>query len=250
MNSDDILSKCLTSGSYTFMNDSMLRGLDGDAYEAFILAKLITLFKMFHDSNILVNGYFYQTVDNFTFNCGISEAHQRSAIKSLVAKKLIFVTLLGSPPRRHFKLNPDSIIKLMEVRNKTKNTISKDEKKLNQIAFYEELNLRLSISFEATLNLSSNINKKILFFMYAWTYNTKVIWSSKDFGILRTYWRSRYLNKEFDYNVFIKFLESNRNKTIFDFIKFDLETAELAPALRISCYDYNVNGETMEMNND
>jgi hypothetical protein len=230
----------------------MLRGLNGNAYEAIILAKLLSFYKYFYDTKMLTfDGYFYQTIEDLENLCGISECRQRSALRELECRHLLSIKIAGSPPRRYFKLHTDAIVALMESPiNKEHIDITKGEKKAKQVAFYKKLNPALVFSWEVTKECGGRIPRKLLWFMFVWQYYMRVKggfeWNSALYGELRTYWRARHTAKLFDYKVLQDFMSLGMPKTIYNFINYDRKTTERPPSERLYYYNFDIEGERYE----
>ena len=219
---DDNSILLLSSDSFIMINESLLKGLEGNAYEAIILSKLINLYKYFNENKLLTyDGYFFQTIENIYFHCGITESRQRAAIKSLEERGVITTKLLGSPPKRHFKLHTDKIVNLL-----SKSNISIIDN--NKEQFYLDLNKAIHTSWRLIQQKGGVIDKQLLWFMYNFNYesehryNISITITPQFYGIIRTYWRSRYLDKNFDYLKLEEYAKQcNGHMDIKDFIKFD-----------------------------
>ena len=254
MNSDEILTN-LSSSAYTLINDRMLRGLGGNAYAAVILAKLMSFYKYYYDAKLLTSdGYFFQTIDDLERLCGISENYQRSAIRFLESNGFLSVRIAGSPPKRFFKLHTDTIIAIMEnpPTKKLYKGLTKEEKKIEQKAFYNELNPALVFSWKLTKERGGNIPHKLLWFMFVWQDYMKhkggFEWNTVLYGELRNYWRVQYGVKEFDYKILHDFMETDEPKTIYNFISYDRRTPERPPSERLYYYNFDIKGEHYDVN--
>jgi hypothetical protein len=233
MTNEDIVSN-LSSSAYTLINDRMLRGLGGNAYEAIILSKFLSFYKYFYDCKLLTSdGYFFQTIDDLEKLCGISEYYQRSAIKGLESKHLLSVRISGSPPKRYFKY-----------------IVSREEKKIQQDKFYKELNSALIFSWKLTQERGGNIPKQLLWFMYVWQDYMKAKggfeWNTALYGELRNYWRVKYNKKLFNYTILHDFMYLDQPKTIYNFITYDRKTPELAFLDRLIYNEFDIEGEKYE----
>ena len=208
----------------------MVIGLDGNLYEAFLLARLLNLYSYFSNNNLLQDGWFFQTVDDIADNCGISEAKQRHALQSLQSRGLIEMKLKGSPPKRHFKVEVDRIIGLFNI---TKTTTTKmqevkqnstETKKEKQQKFFDQINTVFCERefFSNVISALGNIPEELGYFMWDWTRRTGLLWDSQKYGILRSYMRSRYSGKQYDFALLNWYLESEyHNYSLESFIKFD-----------------------------
>ena len=251
MDNDEIVAN-LSSSAYTLVNDNLLRGLGGDAYQAIILAKLLSFFNYFFTTKQLTpDGYFYQTVDDIERMCGITECRQRTAIRELEIKNLVSIRISGSPPRRYFRLHTNNITALMELPNKKFTGMTKAEMKELQDKFYAELNPALVFSWKLTKERGGNIPRRLLWFMFVWQDYMKTrggfVWTPALYGELRTYWRGRYNVKNMDYNNLNRFMiESPVPKTIYNFITFDRTTPEAPYDNRLYYNEMEIEGERYE----
>lgn len=228
-----IITSFLDGSAYTNINHNMIIGLGGNLYEAFLLSRLLNLYSYFAKNNLLQDGWFFQTIDDITDNCGISEAKQRHALQSLQARGLIEIKLKGSPPKRHFKVEVDKVVELFSVTKTTttKMQVVKQEsiktKKEQQQEFFDQINrtFREHDSFPEVITALGNIPEELGYFMWLWSripYNQTWTWDSKKYGILRSYMRHKYSGKQYDFHVIREYLGCRTmGCTLESFIKFD-----------------------------
>lgn len=240
MTSSDIITKCLDGAAYTNINHNMILGLDGNVYEAFMLSHLMGMYSYFLSQGMLSQGWFYQTIDDVISNCGISESKQRRALDNLKTRGLIQIRLAGSPPKRHFKIDPDKIVELF---GKTLKKEVVPELKVNKEEFYDTLNKALTGTLTEFFHVTGSIPRKIALFMFNWS-GQKLLkdcdykWNPKDYGILRNYWRARYSKKEFDYSRISKFFEEFMpGSFISSFISWDREQLDNPPSKCVTYFD-------------
>lgn len=245
MNNETILTALLDTSAYTILNHGLILGLDGDLYEAFLLARLISLHTYFSKMNMLTEeGWFFQTVDDVLLNCGISDGKQRRALQDLQSKGMISMKLMGSPPRRFFKIHADAIVGLLEAPEPT--TIPEP---LDKTSFYEAINSNITNIWDLRKAYYGNIPEELAYFMHVWSRSISMWkWTPKQYGILRNYWRNRYGKKKFDFECLFHFLakdtpeEYGINHSLYDFIEFDRRWVERDPELRRT-YDFLFKGE-------
>jgi hypothetical protein len=226
------------------VNDNLLKSLGGDTCQAYILSKFFSLYTYFKDRDMLNEGYFYQTIETIHDNYGISDDRQRSAISHLEERGLVCSTKGGSPPKRMFKLNFDAINALIgatPVRPLAKVMANKTE-------FYLKLNEALQSSWMDTFRAKGGINTSLAFFMYeftvrASTITTPFVWTPKDYGELRTYWRSKYQYKAFDYNNLYSYFRANIGSSIYGFILHDRKSVERSESKQIHYGNVFIRGE-------
>ena len=254
MISHDAILDLLNGKNYTMLNHKLMLSLEGDLSQAFMLSHLIGMYGYFRDSKMIdENGWFFQTVNDIESNCGISGSIQRRALTLLEQKGIIGTRLIGSPPKRHFKLYLDKIEQLIGVEINNMISPSKRESKtLSKTEFYEDLNNAISHSWTQTKIHKSNISIRLAFFMYMWSYKyhkdigrdvgNDFVWTPKSYGIVRHWFRSSYTGKRYDYNKLLNFWKKDGDRDIYAFIQYDREQVESSPpdkliAEKMSIYD-------------
>ena len=243
-----IVTSFLDGSAYTNINHNMVIGLEGNLYEAFLLSRLLNLYSYFSNNKLLQDGWFFQTVDDIADNCGISEAKQRHALQNLQKRGLIEMKLKGSPPKRHFKVDVDKVVGLFNI---TKTTTTKmqevkqeitETKKEKQQKFFDQINRVFHEQgfFPNVVSILGNIPEELGYFMWIWTRRTTLTWDSQKYGILRSYMRSRYSGKQYDFALLDWYLErEDKLYTLESFIKFDRAQLE---ANKKYVYDSTIKG--------
>lgn len=82
--------------------------------EAVIYSALVSKFLYYRKNNMLVSEWFYVTIDDLQKSTSIGVKPQRTALKQLKKIGLIESKVIGTPPKRHFKLC-DCIERLKEL---------------------------------------------------------------------------------------------------------------------------------------
>lgn len=105
---DKLLTKeLLTSSNYICLNKSVVRCLGVET--AFLLSIFSDAETMCSDSN----GWFYQTGNMIEELTGLSKYKQAECIKKMVSNGIIEQKNCGTPMKRHFRINYESVQKLV-----------------------------------------------------------------------------------------------------------------------------------------
>ena len=97
---------------------------------AVVYSELVSKYKYFVDKRELTkDGFFYNTVDNFRYDTTLTDKRQRKAIKQLEKLGLIETDLRGLPPKRHFRINPDTkkLLSIISKGNKERLELKKKQ---------------------------------------------------------------------------------------------------------------------------
>lgn len=91
-----------------------------------LYSELISRYLYFKDRNMLVEGYFFNTIEDIEDATTLSEYEQTKAIKLLEKLKLISKKTKGLPAKRYFKINEDekvliNVLKLQQNEQLPKN---------------------------------------------------------------------------------------------------------------------------------
>lgn len=210
MNSKETVTKLLSSSNFTLLNNSLIKALQGDLVQAFMLSHLVGMYTYFSNAGMISSdGWFYQTIDDIEENCGISAAKQRRALSLLEKAEIIGTRLVGSPPKRHFKVYTDKIVEMLGNVNAISSVPVVPSGIVSKQEFYTNLNTALHTSWTMTKTKLGSIPVKLGFFMYIFCslYNNKTSseyeWTPKSYGQLRHWFRTMYTNKKFDYRRFM-----------------------------------------------
>lgn len=93
--------------------------------EAILYSELLSKHYYFDARGQLINGWFYNTVNDLTISTGLYERAQRTAISGLKKLGLVECEVRGMPPLRHFRVNMDGklILSLLEKGKEIRETI-------------------------------------------------------------------------------------------------------------------------------
>ncbi len=241
MISHDAILDLLNGNNYTMLNHKLLISLGGDLSQAFMLSHLIGMYGYFRDAKMInEDGWFFQTINDIEKNCGITASIQRRALTLLEQKGIIGTRLMGSPPKRHFKLLLNKIEQLIGVDIRITIPLpDKESKILSRTEFYDALNKAIGKSWTQTKIHKGNIPINMAYFMYRWSYEyhkdvgrdigNDFVWTPKSYGIVRHWFRSSYTGKRYDYNKLLNFWKKDGDREIYSFIQYDREQVECSP---------------------
>ena len=80
---------------------------------AIMFSELVSRFDYFEKKGKLVDGFFFNTIENFEEATTLSEYQQTKSIKTLIKLKLIEKKLKGVPPKRYFKICTYKVVESM-----------------------------------------------------------------------------------------------------------------------------------------
>jgi hypothetical protein len=104
----------LSADAYWQVNKSIAKMFDNDT--AILLADLLSKERYFYEKDELtVGGYFFNTGANIEEDTNITVKKQRIIIETIEKAGLISTILMGIPAKKHFKINHQAIIEVMQV---------------------------------------------------------------------------------------------------------------------------------------
>lgn len=110
--SNDFVFNILSTDAFLSVNKAISKKIG--IIPAIVLSELISEQKYWTSRNELdSDGYFYSTIENIEDNCGIKRSQQDSAIEVLLKENLLFKKIKGMPRKRFFKINTDTILKIL-----------------------------------------------------------------------------------------------------------------------------------------
>jgi|TARA_R110000744_G_scaffold378850_1_gene495635 hypothetical protein len=123
--------RLLSSTAYLIVNKQLSKKVGLQA--AALLADLISKQEYFINEYGITE-YFFNTEPNITKDTTLSVYQQRACITKLKALGLISVKLMGIPAKRHFKINADAVMELLNNKSYTKPiTINKNKVNKNKV---------------------------------------------------------------------------------------------------------------------
>ena len=209
--------------TFLMINNDLLMALD-DLILASVLSKIINVstspaIEEYQKSH---NGYFFMTIERLQRELCLGEAQQRSAIKKLEGLGLISTTIIGIPPKRHFKVNEDFLCRFV---NSYLDSHSSDEIDAELIAankeeFYSNLTTSIYEGFDAYKKCIDNMDKKFALPLYIYSralyeyHGIKIKWDGAFYGKFKNVAKAHIDN--FDYRRFLDILNSNEFETTKD----------------------------------
>lgn len=149
--SNDFVFNILSTDAFLSVNKTISKKIG--IIPAIVLSELISEQKYWNSRNELdSDGYFYSTIENIEDNCGIKRSQQDSAIEILIRENLLYKKVKGMPRKRFFKINTDTILKILTEKNDYILDLTKVRK-----------NVRIFI--EKFLEVYSQINKEYFSFL-------------------------------------------------------------------------------------
>ena len=89
------------------------------------------------------NGFFFMTLESIEERYQLKPQKQRTLLTELVADGLLEIKLIGTPPKRHVRLNEGAIVHLIEqhkAAQASKKVVSHVTASKDKDEFYEDLN--------------------------------------------------------------------------------------------------------------
>ncbi len=220
----------------------LVRYLEGDTCQAFILTELMWLAYCFKETDQMKHskGWFFRSVEDLERDTCISYHKQKVAIEKLEAKRFIATRRAGNPAKRYFKVNEEYIKSIIDSSTPQKEEIVETK----QDRFYRELNAAAAQGFEAFKTKTDNLKKPFAAFMYTWNrlYHTTTSlhweWSPITVGKLNK-WYSTNVTSDVDFSRLADFFNEvppigkAPDKYIDMWIKYDKSNFEKAPSERI-----------------
>lgn len=110
--SNDFVFNILSTDAFLSVNKSISKKIG--IIPAIVLSELISEQKYWTSRNELdSDGFFFSTIENIEDNCGIKRSQQDSAIEILLKENLLYKKVKGMPRKRFFKINTDTILKIL-----------------------------------------------------------------------------------------------------------------------------------------
>lgn len=108
-----ILASLLASSKYIIVNKDLIQILGLN--EAIILGELCSEYTYWANVNKLEdNEFFYSTRENIQKNTGITPHFQRTAMKNLEEKEIIYTKKKGIPCKTYYKIDEDKVIEFLK----------------------------------------------------------------------------------------------------------------------------------------
>jgi len=120
----------LSSTAFIVLNKELARkvGLKG----AVLLADLISKEEYFI-ANGMTNGWFFNTEDNIEKDTTLTPYQQRNTLKKLIEQGFLETKRIGIPAKKHFKINEDQVMKLLNNLSVIKSTTINKNKEIRII---------------------------------------------------------------------------------------------------------------------
>jgi len=117
----------LSSTAFIVLNKELARkvGLKG----AVLLADLISKEEYFI-ANGMTNGWFFNTEDNIEKDTTLTPYQQRNILKKLIEQGFLETKRIGIPAKKHFKINEDQVMKLLNNLSLIKSTTINKNKEI------------------------------------------------------------------------------------------------------------------------
>ena len=117
----------LSSTAFIVLNKELARkvGLKG----AVLLADLISKEEYFI-ANGMANGWFFNTEDNIEKDTTLTPYQQRNTLKKLIEQGFLETKRIGIPAKKHFKINEDQVMKLLNNLSLIKSTTINKNKEI------------------------------------------------------------------------------------------------------------------------
>ena len=117
----------LSSTAFIVLNKELARkvGLKG----AVLLADLISKEEYFI-ANGMTNGWFFNTEDNIEKDTTLTPYQQRNTLKKLIEQGFLETKRIGIPAKKHFKINEDQVMKLLNNLSVIKSTTINKNKEI------------------------------------------------------------------------------------------------------------------------
>ena len=117
----------LSSTAFIVLNKELARkvGLKG----AVLLADLISKEEYFI-ANGMTNGWFFNTEDNIEKDTTLTPYQQRNTLKKLIEQGFLETKRIGIPAKKHFKINEDQVMKLLNNLSLIKSTTINKNKEI------------------------------------------------------------------------------------------------------------------------
>ena len=117
----------LSSTAFIVLNKELARkvGLKG----AVLLADLISKEEYFI-ANGITNGWFFNTEDNIEKDTTLTPYQQRNTLKKLIEQGFLETKRIGIPAKKHFKINEDQVMKLLNNLSLIKSTTINKNKEI------------------------------------------------------------------------------------------------------------------------
>ena len=163
----------LSSTAFIVLNKELARkvGLKG----AVLLADLISKEEYFI-ANGMTNGWFFNTEDNIEKDTTLTPYQQRNTLKKLIEQGFLETKRIGIPAKKHFKINEDQVMKLLNNLSLIKSTTINKNKEIRIINNISIRELKF-INEVSLLNYDVTLKKE---FCDYWTEpnksNTKLKW--------------------------------------------------------------------------
>ena len=116
-----------SSTAFIVLNKELARkvGLKG----AVLLADLISKEEYFI-ANGMTNGWFFNTEDNIEKDTTLTPYQQRNTLKKLIEQGFLETKRIGIPAKKHFKINEDQVMKLLNNLSLIKSTTINKNKEI------------------------------------------------------------------------------------------------------------------------
>ena len=123
----------LSSSAFIVLNKELARqvGLKG----AVLLADLISKEEYFI-ANGMTNGWFFNTEENIEKDTTLTPYQQRNTLKKLIEQGFLETKRIGIPAKKHFKINEDQVMKLLNNLSERKSTTINKNKEIRIINKY------------------------------------------------------------------------------------------------------------------
>ena len=110
------LTKLLSSSAYFVLNKELIKKIGIEP--TLLLSDLISKEEYFIERNMLVDGYFFNTLENLTTDTTMSPHKLRNAFEILIKKGFIKTKLSGIPAKRHIKIFHDKLLNYLTTIDK------------------------------------------------------------------------------------------------------------------------------------
>lgn len=198
METRNLVKQSVSQNAFLVVQKALLRYLQ-DANAALVLSNLVSLRDYFESINQLVdNEWFFQTIERMQYDLGLTAAKQSHAIKLLEDKGLIRTKNMGRPCTRHFKVEDEMILSLLQ-------TSGESTEKLEKEKYYRNLNAALQGEdlFESIEKVRDNMAKDLFAVIYCVVRALKPLFllslTPVEIGRLRGFYMRESANKTFDY---------------------------------------------------
>lgn len=193
MNHEQYVITALSANHFLMVNKNMLKHLNGDSTAVIILTELILKHQFYkHNHQLDSDGYFFCTLKTLEDSLGIKRGAQDHALKHLIDKELIYIINKGFPKKRYFEIQYSKLYEVLDAENiRTEKT--RDE-------FFSALNG--SKTFTEWVKNKQNIQLHVAKAMWILKIKTRIIYTSRDFGMLKYYLFARFKGKAWDYSTF------------------------------------------------